>query len=356
MHIGPQRNVEQVRSEIESWFRKRYSHSRIDVPTIGIPRTGGRTNDTFILEVNSKGALPYERLVLRIRPDRHQVFHDLKFEEQFRVLELLNERQVIPVPGVLCYEPDASLFGVPFYLMEAVDGQSPGDRPSYRIQGFVYDASKKERRSIWESAVRTLGDLHRFRFGSDELSFLDKDGNARSGLERQMVWWRDFLNWAAEGKTVPLAEKGWDYLISHPIKNPPTALSWGDSRLGNMIIKNFECAAVIDWELVSLGGGMQDLAYWLLYEYEFLPYPQLEGFGTRDETIALWEESSGHRADDLLWYEIFAALKLFAIIIRLCALRLRNGEPDPYQDYQWNNRCTHRLAHLLGLPAPGRLP
>ena len=60
--------------------------------------------------------------------------------------------------------------------------------------------------------------------------------------------------------------------------------------------------------------------------------------GTREETIALWEELTGYSSRDVEWYEDFTRIKMSLTGIRIAALR---GTPMP--DNQW-------LAERLKVP------
>lgn len=103
--------------------------------------------------------------------------------------------------------------------------------------------------------------------------------------------------------------------------------SCGATRMGNMMFdENFEVIAVMDWEQPSLGGALQDLAWWL-YNSEMMHSGRdperlyLDGFGSREETIAQCHELTGIPTDDIEWYEEFTALKYSCTGIRICQLK-----------------------------------
>ena len=113
--------------------------------------------------------------------------------------------------------------------------------------------------------------------------------------------------------------------------NQPPGLVWGDARIGNMMFdEDFEVVAVMDWEQPSLGGALHDLAWWLVLSetmHGATPArPHLAGMGTREETIALWEELTGKSAADVEWYEDFTRLKMSCLGTRMGNLR---GSPPP---------------------------
>ena len=110
-------------------------------------------------------------------------------------------------------------------------------------------------------------------------------------------------------------------------KNQPEGMVWGDARIGNMMFDdNYDVVAVMDWEQPSLGGALHDLAWFVtLAETMHGKTSQygayLEGMGSRDETIALWQEICGKSVADLEWYEDFTNLKMSCTGVRLDMLR-----------------------------------
>ncbi|MCB2079034.1 MAG: phosphotransferase, partial [Novosphingobium sp.] len=101
----------------------------------------------------------------------------------------------------------------------------------------------------------------------------------------------------------------------------------GDARIGNMMFDDdFNVVAVMDWEQPSLGGALNDLA-WFVVIAETMHGPNavagayLEGMGTREETIERWEKVSGKSAADIEWYEQFTHLKMTCTGVRLGQLR-----------------------------------
>src|SRR5690606_1681518 len=105
--------------------------------------------------------------------------------------------------------------------------------------------------------------------------------------------------------------------------------------------------AVMDWEGASLGGNLHDLGFWLLLQDVMSGggAHRFDGFGDREETIALWEELTGASARDLCWYEVFAALKLASHVARKLTLDGNSREGFNYGD----NPATRLLANMLSL-------
>ena len=85
-----------------------------------------------------------------------------------------------------------------------------------------------------------------------------------------------------------------------PAADPELGLCWGDARINNQLFgPDFEVRAVVDWEMVTLADPMMDLGWWLFLDRHFhegMPAPRLEGFPTREEMVARYEQTSGRTA------------------------------------------------------------
>ena len=82
----------------------------------------------------------------------------------------------------------------------------------------------------------------------------------------------------------------------------------------------------------------------------------MEGFPTREEMVAFYEQVSGRTAHDLDFYEIFAGLRFTVVMMRLAQLFLDFELLPSETDMDRNNIVTRLLAAKLGLPAPGPEP
>ena len=131
---------------------------------------------------------------------------------------------------MLGYEADPGVVGAPFFVMEKIDGVIPTDRPSWATEGFIVDAEPAQRRVLWERTVRMMAELHRLPARAVSIPAHRRD---ESGVGDCLDYWMRSLRWAESAEPVPLAHECEDWLLA----NLPevTALSWGDSRLPNVI-------------------------------------------------------------------------------------------------------------------------
>src|SRR5581483_11071387 len=115
-----------------------------------------------------------------------------------------------------------------------------------------------------------------------------------------------------------------------------TVLSWGDSRIGNMIFDGFTPAAVLDWEMTALAPREVDLA-WYLFIHRFFQdlaeqfaQPGLADVARRAELVEAYERSSGQTVRDLDWYVMYAALRYAIVMSQVTRRMVHFGEgPQP---------------------------
>lgn len=359
MPIPEQRDLGVARKSIEDWLSaRRPDAAHLVVSDLVGPGATGFSNETLLFDVSweERGRRQSESLVLRVKPTGYRVFMEDDFELQYRVLQELGTRGV-RVPPVREFESDPSVLGAPFFLMTRVTGNVPGDSPPYNAEGFVKEMPAADRRRLWESAMDAFIEVHRAGLDGG-FEYLAKPGRGASGLEQQLRYYEESLEWASQGRPQPVAQAAWEWLSGHVPENRPTALSWGDARIANMIFEGTECRAVLDWEMVSLGGPEMDLGWWLFLD-DFSArgngLARLEGLGGRQETIERWEAGTGLRAANLEFYEIFAGLRFAVVMMRLAQMFKQWELPVP-DDMETNNPVTHLLAGLLDIEPPGPPP
>jgi aminoglycoside phosphotransferase (APT) family kinase protein len=249
------------------------------------------------------------------------------------------------------FEADARLLGAPFFLMERIEGEVPSDNPPYHAAGWVTEIDEEARSRLWWSGVEALARIHRLDWRSLGFEFLDTPGDAPTPLGRQLDYYERFLGWAAGAKPHPLERSALEWLRRHrPRGEEPVVLSWGDSRLGNLMFRESRCVAVLDWEMATLASPEMDLAWWLYFDRhhsEGCDVPRLAGFPSRAATIERYRERTGFATDHLDYYELFAALRFAVIMIRVGQQLIGAGLLPPDSDFESNNTATQMLAKLL---------
>ena len=296
---------------------------RIEVEPIG----EGHSNVTFLVQ---RGDI---RVVLR-RPPRPPLppsAHDVLREA--RLLSALDGTPV-RIPKVLATCPDESVLGVPFYVMEEVHGSvitsdipEPLDNP-------------EERRRTCEELVDQLVEVHEVDWRA---CGLEGYGKPTGYLERQL---RRFSGLWDHNKTreLPIVEEVGGWLGANLPESPASTVVHGDYRLGNVMVADEAPArlvAIFDWEMSTIGDPLADVGY-LSVTWAQADDPddtsfgrlsaatRREGFMTRDELIARYEEGSGRSMAAVNWYQALALWKA-AVFMEGNYRRFASGSTDdPY--------------------------
>src|SRR5262245_13279891 len=346
--------LDRIREGLEGWMRRRLGDPGLTIGDLRTPGGTGVANETVLFAVKRSpgaGAGPTEGYVARLAtPDSLSLDYGLSVHH--RMYETMMAFPSVPTPDVLGYEADAGVVGAPFFVMQKVEGVVPADRPSWATEGFIVDAEPGERRALWERTVRMLAELHRLE--REPFLFL-RTGATESGVGDCLDHWMRALRWARPEEPLPLVQECEEWLLAH--QPPVTALSWGDSRLPNVIYRDFTPVALLDWDLVSLAGPQADLAWWMIMEPE--ESRRLAGIGTHHELLDLWEDATGQRATDLRWYFAFGAYRLAAIFARLFSMMVARGQMTAEAARAELRRGNHvrLISGLLDLaPPPGVAP
>jgi aminoglycoside phosphotransferase (APT) family kinase protein len=322
------RDLEILAGKLTRWMAARMPQaSGLTLTEFSYPRGAGQSHETILFDAHwTEGAAERAQgYVVRIKPSEFTVFPDNLFEEQYRVMKVMHDGGHLRVARPLWLEEDASVLGAPFFVMEKVRGRVPVSHPPYAKSGWLFDATPAQRRHLWEGAVRQLAAIQRVPL--DKVQFLAGVDHAREGLAQEWDKYTRFVDWVRDDPRASILEAGRQRLLSLWPKNQPEGMVWGDARIGNMMFdENFDVLAVMDWEQPSLGGALQDLAWFCTIAETMHGRSStfgafLEGMGSRDETVALWEEVSGKSAADLEWYEDFTQLKMSCTGVRLDMLR-----------------------------------
>ena len=276
-------------------------------------------------------------------PTKHLLFLDAEFSTQYRAMRALADGgSAVPLPRLGCYEEDPQYLGVPFFTMDHVEGQVPSDNIPYTMEGWVIEATPEQQERMWWSGIDALAAVHRTDWRALGLDWLGDPARGKPGLEQQMSYYRDFLDWATKGVKVPVIESTWRWLVDHqPAEEGEVVISWGDSRIGNIIWDDFRCAAVIDWEMASLAQPEMDLGWCLYFDRQFsegLGVPRPAGFGSHEETIERYSELMGRPMRDIFFYEVFSGFRFAVVMYRLSELVF--GSDDMERRATWRRTTS----------------
>jgi aminoglycoside phosphotransferase (APT) family kinase protein len=287
----------------------------------------GHSNVTYLIE---RGA---DEFVLR-RPPRPPLppsAHDV-----LREARLLGALAGTParVPAVLAVGDDEQIIGAPFYVMELVEGDV--------IVASVPAAldSPPERRLIAEELIDALVEIHAVDWRA---AGLEDFGKPTGYLERQL---RRFGGLWEHNKTreIPAVESVGQWLADNLPESGPATIVHGDFRLGNTIYRAeapAHLAAVLDWEMATIGDPLADLGYLCMFwtdsddpaeglRGDLGNVTRAEGFPTRSELIARYEERSGRSMSNIRWYTTLALWKSIVFMEGNYKRAVAGTTDDPY--------------------------
>lgn len=285
---------------------------------------GGRSNLTYTITL-AHG--PRTRVVLRRPPLGHVLptAHDMGRE--YRVLSALcSTGQAVPVPRTLAFCGDGEVIGAPFYLMEHVDGRV------LRDEADAADLTPGQARELSDRLAETLAAVH---LVDVDAAGLEGFGRPAGYLARQLrrwgqQWERSQQAIRATGATRDLPE--YDRLVARLADRlPPDApgrLVHGDFRVDNALVRlepRPRVAAVVDWEMSTLGDPLADLGLTLCYwtdsadaAADRLPVggtvTAAPGFATRREFAERYAGLTGADLSGLDFYVAFGCFKLAVIM------------------------------------------
>jgi aminoglycoside phosphotransferase (APT) family kinase protein len=354
------RDLDATAAALAPWLAERLDghpdeqpDGRVEVGEFSYPQGAGASNETILFEArrSADGRERVDELVLRVAPrPEYQMFLEPEFRMQYDLLATLRGTGSLRVPEVLWFEDDPAILGARFFVMRRMRGRVPVSMPVYNKTGWVVDATPAQRRTLWESAVRQLAAIHLVPV--DTVAFVDRPQRGATGHEQQLTYWSEFATWALGDAVPDVVAAVLDWLTANAPPQPEPGLSWGDARMGNMMFgDDFEVVGVMDWEQASLAGPMTDLGWWLFFD-DIHSVEQglarLDGLGTRQETIDLWEELTGQRVGDLLWHEVFAGCKAGLLALRSRDLLTLAPSPGGRRP----NPFLAKSCRLLDLPVP----
>jgi len=292
---------------LTAWLTEQFPDRPVDTPRVQVI-AGGRSNLTY--EVVHSG----QSMVLRRPPLGHVLATAHDMHREYTVMSALAPTAV-PVPKTFAYCADPAVIGAPFYLMEKVDGTVYRD--SKALRGL--DAS--DGHALAGALADTLAALHTV---DPETVGLADFGRPQGFLDRQIRRWRRQLE-SSYTRPLPGAEELAERIAAARPESTRAAVVHGDFRLDNVLVdpaRPGRIAAVLDWEMSTLGDPLTDLGITCVYwdgiediNPSVPPSPgSLPGWPDRAYLVERYAERSGVHIGQLDWYIAFAYFKLAVIL------------------------------------------
>jgi aminoglycoside phosphotransferase (APT) family kinase protein len=267
---------------------------------------GGRSNLTYEISDGTRS------WILRRPPLGHVLATAHDMAREYRVLSALRGTAV-PVPATYALCTDETVIGAPFYVMQLVAGTP------YRQRAELEALGPARTRAISASMVDVLATLHRIEPGSVGLADF---GRPDGFLARQVARWHKQLQ-ASSSRDLPGAAELHARLAAQVPPESAAAVVHGDYRLDNILVDEQDrLAAVIDWEMATIGDPLTDLA--LLVTYRMLGTLSMSnavsdasaapGFLSEDEMVQRYVGGSDRDLSHFGFYRGLAAYKLAVVL------------------------------------------
>ena len=253
----------------------------------------GRSNITFKIfdDANS--------FVLRRPPFGLKLESAHNMGREYKILKVLSENGLkVPKPMYLYNKKELSVDD--FYIMEFIDGETIANNQ------IADEFNEIQKNTITESFIKALSEIHKFDVISSELNDL---GKHEDYVERQINRWNKQFQ-SQKVREIKELESATKLLLDNIPSQQTVGIVHGDYRLDNVRVKDNQVAAVLDWELCTLGDPLADMgtviASWNTKQEKDSPFiysPTLSGgFPTRKDVIELYLNNSDLDLSDIEFY------------------------------------------------------
>ena len=302
---------------------------------------GGRSNLTFVV-LDGGG----ERFVLRRPPLGHVLATAHDMAREHRLISAVGTTSV-PVPRALGLCTDVDVTGAPFYVMSFVEGvvlDGPEKAELLTAEG---------RRSAAFDLIDVLAELHLLDVDTIGLGDLAKrTGYVERQLRRWSTQWKD-----SKTRELPAIEEVEARLRADVPVQQAVAVAHGDYRFGNCLTDPTagRIAAVLDWELCTLGDPLADLGYLRVYWADpaeggggqggrHNDPTGAGGFPSYDELVERYAARTGFDVSGIDYYAAFASWRLAVISEGVYARYLHGAMADDGFDLGTFRQATEELA------------
>lgn len=285
------------------------------LPGAGAPLTlryisGGSQNEIF--EV-SRGEL---HAALRKPPVTAPAARDDGIIREWRIIDALEGTEV-PHAQAIAVCRHAEVLGRPFYLMGFVEGWSPINEPGWPAP---FDTDQRERAGLAFQLVDGIVEMGRVDWKARGLADL---GRPDGFHERQVERWTRFFE-RIKGREVPGLDEASRWLADRrPLDFVPGVMH-GDYQFANVMFHHgapARLAAIVDWEMGTIGDPKLDLA-WVLQGWpedtraqeNAIGYVDITGMPGRSELLGYYSERAGRQVDDFDYYTVLARWKLAIVL------------------------------------------
>ncbi|QCX00877.1 phosphotransferase family protein [Aggregatimonas sangjinii] len=285
--------------------------------------SNGFSNLTYLLNIE-------ERAYVLRRPPFAAPKRGHDMGREFKVIRNLNT-VFDKTPKAFAYSEDTTILGAPFYVMSKVEGEILTAKEAHKRQ-----VTPDEFRTISNTWLDTFVAFHNIDYNAAGLEDL---GRPEGYIERQVTnWSKQYL--AAATDDVPTAKKVMVWMQENQPKHYDHTIIHNDFKYDNVVFKDDswkDIAAVLDWEMCTLGDPLMDLGtslgYWTTaadpdFMKQGLQSPTvMPGNPIRTELVQQYATKSGRNIDNLIFYYAYGLFKI-AVIAQQIYYRYKNGHTN----------------------------
>ncbi|WP_028635619.1 phosphotransferase family protein [Nocardioides sp. URHA0032] len=323
----------------------------------------GMSSETIILDADwTEGGVPrHGEYVARVAPAAEDlpVFPNYALQDQYDAIRLVGELTGVPVPAVRWMEPTGEVLGTPFFLMDRIEGVVPQDVLPYNFgDNWLHDASPEDQKRLQDNSVAVLAELHGIPDAQQTFGFLAPHHDGATMLARNVARTRAWYDFAVPdiGRS-PTVERALAWLEANLPATDEAVLCWGDSRIGNVMYRDFEPVAVLDWEMAAIGPRELDVS-WIVFAHQvfeaitgMLEMPGMAHFLREEDVKAEYERVAGVELGDLHWYHVYNGVQWAIVFMRTGARQIHFGEverPDDIESLFHHKPLLDRLLAEAG--------
>ncbi|NGP06745.1 phosphotransferase family protein [Rhodococcus sp. 14C212] len=283
--------------------------------------TGGASSLTFQMRLTLADDTE-QRVVAKVAPPGLAPVKNRNVLRQAKIMRSLEARAVIPVPTIYLEDGGEPPGTPPLFLMEHIEG----DCWEPLLDQLDLGLSTTEVCAREIDAARVLGQLH--SVDPHDIGLADE---RVVPLQDELDRWVKVIGTLDEDvreHSEPVTRK---LRVAMPPQVEPV-LQHGDFRLGNTLATNGRIAAVIDWEIWSVGDPRVDLGWFLMSSdpsKQAMAIREVAGLPSASELLAAYESASGRKVTDLGWFEALAQFKAAAITAQILKHNRRRAEQNP---------------------------
>jgi aminoglycoside phosphotransferase (APT) family kinase protein len=288
------------------------------------PLPGGISSLTFAAAVTGVGPED-RRVVVKVAPPGLEPVRNRDVLRQARVIAAVHGASGVLVPEVLASDAGAP----PFFVMEFVPGQA--FEPKWDLSDAPPAPAVVAARA--RAAARMLARLQAIEPATVGVT------DAPLALAEEAQRWAALFATAGDDLRANETELR-DALTARLPAPAASRILHGDYRLGNIQFDGERPAAIIDWEIWSVGDPRMDVAWLMAFadpvqqrvaHRDAANQAAADAMPSAGELLAAYMDAAGiaEAPADLGWFRAFAYYKLGAAMSVLCKRNRRLAEPDP---------------------------